>query len=278
MMNALLGSVSYAAMTAGAPPADFIDESFVLDETKKASFYVISDAGKTLTNVGGGNDYRFWVPTTEPIPFENQIFYWEIHCLPAGVAAYDGYLGVATLEQVNSAVYGPTTANNPIELGSIGYRGNGTIWAINATQQVTGLVTYGNGSIVMIAFNPVTKGFWVGKNGVWHRNPETETPSYSAPSASVTWFPYVQGRNTSSGGTIKTIPSEFTYPIPSNAKALGRTELFSEIRVPMNRLYSVLGKGSDTLTVHQAKTFAIVGKNDASITLHSSRIYLVVEP
>lgn len=275
MMNALLGSVSYAAMSSALPL--FIDTSYVLDETKKASGYTITNDGKTLTNTSGGTDYRRWVPTVGMIPQEDKIFYWEIQCLATGPASYNGYLGVASSEQILSSE-GPTTSNNPISYGSIGYRGNGTLWAGNTTEQVTGMATYGVNSRIMIAFNPMTKKIWFGKDGIWHRNPESQDPSYTSILGSNEWYPYVQGRDTNSGGTIHTVPDEFLYPIPSNAQALGRVNYLYEMQVPISRVYQVLGKLETGITLHNAQVFAIVGKSDTALTVHSSRLYLVVEP
>lgn len=279
MMNALLGSVSYAAMSAGGVLPDFEDVPYVLDETRKDASYTISNAGQTLTNTTGTNDNRRWVPTTLPVPSEDQIYYWEVHNLATGPTQYDGYVGVATLAQRDSAIFGPLTFNNPIDQGSIGYRGSGTIWAENATQQVSGLATYGVNSIIMVAFNPVRKLIWFGKDGVWHRNPTVDEPaSYAGMSGTTVWYPYVQGRNTNSGGTIKTIPSELSYPIPSNAKALGRTDFTYNLRAYHSKTYQVLGRMTNALTVKEAKTFTVAGKAGNGITLHFAKTYLVVDP
>lgn len=241
MMNALLGSVSYAAMSAGGALPDFEDQSFTLNEALKHSSYTISNSGKTLTNVSGGDDYRHWVPTIQTIPELNQIFYWEVQCLDSGPTTYNGYLGVASKSQHDSPTLGPLTVNSPISLGSIGYRGNGTIWGIDTTQQASGFPTYGINDTIMFAFNPITKQFWLGKNGVWHRNPETEAASYVANTSNQIWYPYVQGRNTASGGTIKTVPADFLYPVPASAIALGRTLLTYDITIDYAQSFSVLG-------------------------------------
>ena len=76
-------------------------------------------------------------------------------------AEFNGYLGVVSAEQREDYDAG----DNPITLGSIGYRGNGTLWSSNtasASQRVSGLAPFGAGDVVMFVLDPASASLWVG--------------------------------------------------------------------------------------------------------------------
>lgn len=201
-----------------APPVD-IGAVWQLDVTRRSPGYTLSDANQTAINTAGGSDYRRWVPTEKAILPTDGWRYWEVLCAQGGASSFDGYLGVvsdAQREEFNAG-------NNPITLGSIGYRGNGTLWSSNtgtASQRLTGLAPYGAGDVVMFVFDPASAELWVGLNGIWRDDPVSGAPTWTA-APSAAWFPQIQGRDLGDGGTLRSLPSQFSYPVPPGAQALG---------------------------------------------------------
>lgn len=190
-------------------------EEWLLDTTRVSAGYTLSNGNRTVINTSGGADYQRFVPTANGI--ETGKLYWEVECAGGG-SSYNGYVGV-----VNAARRENYDSENAIFGSSIGYRGNGRIWS-NGAQQVSGLPTFGAGDIIMICFDIVTGGFWVGKNGTWSHNPDSSAPTYSASAAASLdgpFYPYVQGRDADEGGTLRSIPSQFSYDVPSTAEPLG---------------------------------------------------------
>lgn len=200
------------------PPVD-IGAVWQLDVTRRPPGYTLSDGNQTAINTAGGSDYRRWVPTEKAILPTDGWRYWEVLCAQGGASSFDGYLGVvsdAQREEFNAG-------NNPITLGSIGYRGNGTLWSSNtgtASQRLTGLAPYGAGDVVMFVFDPASAELWVGLNGIWRDDPVSGAPTWTA-APSAAWFPQIQGRDLGDGGTLRSLPSQFSYPVPPGAQALG---------------------------------------------------------
>ena len=200
------------------PPVD-IGSAWELDVTRRPAGYTLSDGNQTAVNTSGGNDYRRWVPTAKAIRPTDGRRYWEVLCASGGAVAFNGYLGVVSDEQREEYDAG----NNPITLGSIGYRGNGSLWSSNtgtASQRLTGLAPYGAGDVVMFVFDPVGASLWIGLNGVWRDDPVSGAPTWTA-AASAAFYPQVQGRDPGDGGTLRALPSQFSYPVPPGVLPLG---------------------------------------------------------
>ncbi|MDR5653900.1 hypothetical protein [Ruixingdingia sedimenti] len=201
-----------------APPVD-IGSAWELDVTRRPAGYTLSDGNQTAINTAGASDYRAWVPTAKAILPTDGRRYWEILCASGGAVEFDGYLGIVSDDQREEY----DTGNNPITLGSIGYRGNGTLWSSNtgtASQRLTGLPPYGAGDVVMFLFDPASAELWVGLNGIWRDDPVSGAPTWTA-APSAAWFPQIQGRDPGDGGTLRSLPSQFSYPVPPGAQALG---------------------------------------------------------
>lgn len=204
-----------------APPVD-IGSFWQLDATRRPPGYTLSDGNQTAVNTSGGTNYMRWVPTAKAILPTDGRRYWEVLCASGGAASFDGYMGVvadAQREEYNSG-------NNPITLGSIGYRGNGTLWSSDtstASQRLTGLPAYGAGDVVMFVLDPAAASLWVGKNGVWRDDPVSGVPTWTA-GGSIAFYPQIQGRNPGDGGTLRSQPSQFSYPVPPSVRALGFEE------------------------------------------------------
>ena len=201
-----------------APPID-IGSVWQLDTTRRPPGYTLSDGNQTAVNTSGGTNYMRWVPTAKAILPSDGRRYWEVLCAASGAASFDGYMGVvsaAQREEFNSG-------NNPITLGSIGYRGNGTLWSSNNTvaeQRLTGLPTFGAGDVLMFVLDPATARLWIGKNGVWRDDPVSGAATWAA-AQSTAFYPQVQGRNPGDGGTLRSQPSQFSYPVPPGVRPLG---------------------------------------------------------
>ena len=206
---------------AAAPPVD-LGSAWELDGTRRPAGYTLSEGNQTAVNTSGGSDYRRWVPTAKAITGWDGKRYWEVLCAPGGAASFDGYLGVVSAEQREEFNIG----NNPITRGSIGYRGNGTLWSSNTTtaaQVLTGLAPYGAGDVVMFVFDPDAASLWIGKNGVWRDDPVSGAPTWTAGGSSA-FYPQVHGRNSGDGGTLRSLASQFNYAVPTGAQALGFEE------------------------------------------------------
>jgi len=206
---------------AAAPPED-IGSAWELDATRRPAGYSLSDGDQTAINTSGGTNYLRWVPTVKAIQPTDGRRYWEVFCAASGAATFDGYLGVVSAPQRDEYNIG----NNPITLGSIGYRGNGTLWSSDtatASQRVTGLPTYGAGDVLMFVLDPAAASLWIGKNGIWHNDPVSGSATWSAGGSSA-FYPQIQGRNPGDGGTLRSLSSQFSYPVPPGAQALSFEE------------------------------------------------------
>jgi len=201
-----------------APPVD-IGTVWQLDTTRRPPGYTLSDGNQTAVNTSGGTNYMRWVPSAKAILPSDGRRYWEVLCVASGAASFDGYMGVVSAAQREEF----NTGNNPITLGSIAYRGNGSLWSSNtatAAQQLTGLPTFGAGDVLMFVLDPATARLWIGRNGVWRDDPVSGAATWTA-AQSIAFYPQVQGRNPGDGGTLRSQPSQFSYPVPPGVLPLG---------------------------------------------------------
>jgi hypothetical protein len=105
----------------------------------------------------------------------------------------------------------------------MGWRGDGTLWSSTtaiATQRLTGLPGFGAGDVLMFVLDPATGGLWIGKNGIWRDDPLSEAPTWTT-SRSPAFHPQIQGRNPGDGGTLRSLPAQFSYPVPPGVAPLG---------------------------------------------------------
>jgi hypothetical protein len=249
------------------PPVD-IGSLRALDPTRRPPGYTLSNDNQTAINTSGGINYQRWVPSAEPILPSDGRRYWEVHCAPSGAATFDGYLGfisAAQREEFNAGL-------NPITLGSIGWRGNGTLWSSNtatAAQQLTGLPTHGANDVLMFVLDPATASLWIGKNGLWHTDPITAAPIWTA-APSPAYYPQIQGRTPGDGGTLRSQPSQFSYPVPPGVRALG----FADPRLTIAEAGLWLeASGQIDLTIAEAEAWTEAG-GAAALTLAGAEIFL----
>ncbi len=247
------GAILAQGSAGSGPPVD-IGAAWQLDATRRPPGYTLSDGNQTAINTAGGSDYRRWVPTEKAMLPTDGKRYWEVLCAPGGAAVFDGYLGVvsdAQREDFNAGL-------NPITLGSIGYRGNGTLWSSNTGSEflrLTGLAPYGAGNVVMFAFDPGTASLWIGVNGVWRDDPVSGAPTWTA-TPRAAWYPHIQGRNPGDGGRLRSLPAQFSYPVPPGAQALG----FADPDLRIHQTHAFIEFGWDTdLSVAELEAWLDLG-------------------
>lgn len=166
-------------------------------------------------NMTAGTDYRQWCVSEDPIFPSNETYYFEVATL-ANTTSMDGYIGVIR-ESLVAANF--DAGENPIMwTGSVGYRGLGTVWN-NGAQAINlgGGFSYGNGTLVRIAFNASTGEVWFGRNGTWHRNPESESASFTfgAGDQGVNYRVALQCRNPDERAHLRGRLQQFRYDLPA---------------------------------------------------------------
>ena len=236
-----------------APPID-IGTAWELDITRRPPGYTLSDSNQTAINTSGGTDYRRWVPSAQAIrPWDGRR-YWEVFCAASGAASFDGYMGVVSEEQRAEFNAG----NNPITLGSIGWRGNGSLWSSNtsgALQRLSGLPPFGAGDVLMFVLDPGTASLWIGRNGIWHDDPVSGAPTWSA-AGSAGFYPQIHGRDPGDGGTLRSLPSQFSYPVPPGARPLGYAD--PDLRIFEAQAFIEFGWDSD-LSIGEVEAWLDLG-------------------
>ncbi|PQO22064.1 hypothetical protein C2I36_15070 [Rhodobacteraceae bacterium WD3A24] len=244
----LMSSTTAGGGDGGDGGGDTIGVQF--DATKAGSGHTLSDDDRTVINTSGGTDYRWWVPATTRIPGNYPApVYWEFEANPAGPSQFNGYHGVVSQAQLDDPAYTYDSGQNPVYAGSLGYRGSGDIWGIDGGRQATSPVSYGAGDIVMMAFNPVTGGLWVGLNGTWDKDPETSAPVEVSTAAGGDFWVIGQGRETDEGGTLRSLTSQFSYPVPGGFIALGESLGIADgVAAQVAEMWTELGGGADLST------------------------------
>jgi hypothetical protein len=273
---------------APAPPID-VGSAWELDATRRPAGYTLSDGNQTAVNTSGGANYQRWVPAAQSLhPWDGRR-YWEILCAPGGASSFDGYMGVvsaAQREEFNAGI-------NPITLGSIGWRGNGTLWSSDtatALQRLAGLPSFGAGDVLMFVLDPANARLWIGKNGLWHSDPVGGAPTWTA-GGSPAFYPQVQGRNPGDGGTLRSLPSQFSYPVPPGVQPLAYAE--ADLRIFEAHAFLELGwdrgvsiaeaeawrdlGGATRLTAASAALVLEQGGGRALTTAHAS-LYIELDP
>lgn len=252
-----------------APPVD-IGTIWQLDTTRRPSGYTLSNDNQTAVNTAGGTNYARWVPTAKSILPTDGRRYWEVLCAP-GAVTFDGYMGVvsaAQREEYNAGLF-------PITLGSIGWRGTGALWSsttATAEQRLTGLPTFGAGDVLMFVLDPALGRLWIGKNGIWRDDPVSAAPTWTA-GASAAFYPQIQGRTPGDGGTLLSLPSQFSYPVPPGVTALGHLD--PDLRV-FDVATFVETAWDQTLSVAGASLWIGLGSGH-SLTLAQASLYIEVE-
>lgn len=187
------------------------------NEAHIGSGHTLSSDWKTLENTNGA-EYTRSVGSMQRMHSTFGKVYWEIQCGADGDVAYNGYLGIAPFPFLN---YPSVMGGNPVSTGAVCYRGNGTIWAGGA-QQVSGLATYGNDDTVMFCFDTTTGELWVGVNGTWADDPESDPATYTTTPGEY----WIIGNVRDDGNiiTMATLAEDFNHTKPSTSTALASAE------------------------------------------------------
>lgn len=204
-----------------AAPTIEVAPFWQLDPDRCPAGYALSDNNQTAINVSGGSNFQRWVPTARVILPTDGRRYWEVLCV-AGNAVFDGYMGIVSAtqrEEFNAGL-------SPITLGSIGWRGTGTLWSSVSSapvQCLTGLPSFGAGDVLMFVLDPALGRLWIGKNGIWRDDPLIGPATWTAGSHAG-FYPQIQGASPGDGGTLRSLASQFSYPLPPGVAALGSLE------------------------------------------------------
>jgi hypothetical protein len=200
----------------GTTVGDLPATTYTISETNIGADYV-SAFGLALVNPELSNDdYTAYAVANQALPASGK-WYWEVLILVGG----GGYIGLVSDSQLTEAGFGPDDAD-PIFYGSIGWRGDGTIWSSAddsaATQQASALLTYEDKSKLMFAFDADTGDLWIGVDGVWEDDPETESATISVSDAE-TWHVGLQCRDGTDA--LWFFPRPIFYNAPSGFSELG---------------------------------------------------------
>ena len=182
--------------------------------------YDIRDNMTTWVSTPDVSDYRRWSVGHKVIPssYSGKV-YWESLCIfpDSPTTDMNGYSGVFPADLVDDPIVGRDVDANPVEHpNAVGWRGINAVWMDTSNQNISP-GAYGHDDLLMFCFKPSTGELWFGKNGVWHRNPDTQSPSVTVPVYPAGWKPSFQGRDGGSGHNLRSALSQLTYPLPSGA-------------------------------------------------------------
>jgi hypothetical protein len=142
----------------------------------------------------------------------------------------------------------------------------------------------------MFVLDPAAASLWIGKNGVWRDDPVTGAATWTA-GGSPAFHPVIQGRNPGDGGTLRSLSSQLSYPVPPGAQPLGFREpdlrifqTHSWLEIGGDRSLSIaeitawhdLGGGA-RLTAGQVALFLEQG-GGKSLTAAQSDLYIELDP
>lgn len=224
-------------------------------------------------NEGAGGDYKWWVPTVKKMNAGDGPFYWEVLFNPAGPVSFDGYAGVVTQDAVDSGDW--ENINNPVYDGSLGYRGDGTIYGNNGTQLSSTPASYGAGDIGMFAFDPSTGELWVGLNGVWPNDPVTDPALVTSSNITNGFYASMQGRRLGEGGTLYSVESDFAYPAPAGFMALGCEQVVPMVDYAQSSI--ILGTPVDGESADRSRSFVVHGRVNDGVSVPYQSTYLIIE-
>jgi hypothetical protein len=261
-----------AQSTAPVPPPVSSGSAWALDSTRTPAGYTLSDSDQTAINTAGGSDYRRWVPSAKAITPADGRRYWEVACAPSGAGSFNGYMGVISAQERDAF----DADTNPVTRGSIGWRGNGTLWAsdtASAAQRLTGLPSFGAGDVVMFVFDPAAASLWIGKNGVWRDDPVIGSPTWTSGGPSP-FYPQIQGRDPGDAGIEPLGAVDPTLRI-YQSDAFLEIGWDSALSIAAFEAWRDLGGGAHISTA--GSTLYLEQGGSAALTTALSELYLEVE-
>lgn len=187
----------------------------LIDLTRMSTGFVASEGNTKIVNTTGGANYARHVPLANPIP-EDVGRYWEV-LLTDTSGTFDANIGI-----VSTAKRAFWNSESVGGNGSYGIRGNGDVWGGGAggTSAVIldSLTTFGNAARLMFLFNAKTGFLNIGLNGTWYTGSAGVPLLVVAPG---TYYAAIAARALSEGAQIFSVAEDFSYSVPSGARALG---------------------------------------------------------
>lgn len=212
--SALSGTVAASALLSGGTA-----EPWRLRSTLVGTGLVLSNNGRTVTNVSAGDNNLVGVWTDRSISQNMPPVYWEVRCEARGAGANIGAQGITY--DLKEADYNSATLAlfEGTAFMSVGYREDGSIFQNGTTAVGFGASAgraYVAGDVIMFAFNPVTRALFFGRNGTWLNSnsptPGERAPFYLGPAAF--YKPFLHARDLGDSYTIRSTQAEFTYSPP----------------------------------------------------------------
>jgi hypothetical protein len=137
----------------------------------------------------------------------------------------------STLDECSVGFLPQTQWASPVVAETLQWRGDGRFY-FDGVQQFPRPNEWNNdqelGTRLMFCFNPHTGSLWYGQDGVWEDDPASAAPSFSYDIAlDFRWKVCVHHRGDgipfiTKEATIYALPSEFQYPMPTNAIPLAQ--------------------------------------------------------
>ena len=276
--GALMASTSLTPDPGPGGPLDRVQ----LDPDRVPPDYELLENNTRVTRTGTSTDYRRFVRTIKRIETAfgspDRGFYWEVEITETrgSEADMDGYVGI--VEEAWAEASWESNAN-PIGQGCLGYRGNGSIGGNGSTQLVSGLAPYGRlGDILMFAFDPNTREFWVGLNGVWEADPETD-PGLETVDSSGPWMASIQGRHRDDGFRLRSRPQDFSYISPFGFVPLaGDMQTLSILTMFQQSTFAIIGRSPTGSTYTHQTQHVIIGRNPVASSFPGQTLFCIVEP
>lgn len=188
-------------------------------------------------------------------------YYWEQQILSSS-GNVDGYHG--PVAEPWWPEYSPPLSN-PINGGSLGWRGNGSIWGPSGSSQTSSVPTYTAGDRLMLCFNPFTGELWVGKNGVWNSDPDTDPPDATTPvdllDGGVLFRICGQARDGDDSQRMFSTTDQFAYATPDSAIPLGAEDpplVAEDLRITSQNTYQLLRNEVGKISVTRVRAYMLI--------------------
>ena len=170
-------------------------------------------AGNFRANNTGANNLITFVVGAKPILQGYGRVYWEYAII--NLAATANALRVGAVVDDHMPRFNVGSILRP---ESFSYSSNGAIIRDNVTLATVSTFTTGN--VLQFVYDTFTGAVYIGRNGTWFNDPASNVPTLYTHFGSN----YYPAANVSDNGDIvelRSIASQFSYPVPSNCRAYG---------------------------------------------------------
>lgn len=211
----------------------------------------LTNDDRTVTTTGSSAYY--WLETdSKQLASASDLFYWEIDFTFADLGAE------LTVNIIPQGVIdgGDSRSLWTDDDGGFVWRGDGFLMANNSTVVSSSVDALGNGDIAMIAFNPLTLSIWLGVNGTWRDDPDTDDPTWTL----TDWETVEEFRigvgvpGTGDAATLISLDDDFNYTKPTGAVALGDSPS-----------YDTRARGQNLAAVYSPRPAAVTGVRSQSL-------------